>query len=57
MATDAASRAGGLDRFLIDHQEDLYALTERLVAFETPCPPGRNTAAILDCMLIYFGIC
>ncbi|HET9001298.1 MAG TPA: acetylornithine deacetylase [bacterium] len=35
-----------LDRFLTSHQEDLYALTERLVAFETPCPPGRNTEAI-----------
>ncbi len=46
MSTEAASRSSTLDRFLADHEEDLYALTERLVAFETPCPPGRNTEAI-----------
>ena len=46
MAIHAASRASALDRFLADHAEDLYRLTETLVAFETPCPPGRNTEAI-----------
>ncbi len=46
MSTDAAPNASRLDRFLTDHQEDLYRLTEHLVAFETPCPPGRNTEAI-----------
>lgn len=46
MAADPASRSRPLDRFLMDHEEDLYQLTERLVAFETPCPPGRNTEAI-----------
>jgi acetylornithine deacetylase len=58
MSTDAASRTRRVDGFLIDHQEDLYALTERLVAFETPCPPGRNTAAIqrfLATMLTEWG--
>ena len=35
-----------LDRFVTAHQEELFSLTEALVAFETPCPPGRNTEAI-----------
>ncbi len=48
MSTDAASRSSTLDRFLADHEEDLYTLTERLVGFETPCPPGRNTEAIQE---------
>src|SRR5438309_7670985 len=46
MAVDAVSRASALDRFLADHAEDLYRVTEALVAFETPCPPARNTEAI-----------
>src|SRR5436853_932567 len=46
MAVDAVSRASTLDRFLADHAEELYRLTEALVAFETPCPPGRSTEAI-----------
>ncbi len=46
MSTEAASKSGELDRFLTGHEEDLYALAERLVSFETPCPPGRNTEAI-----------
>jgi acetylornithine deacetylase len=48
MATEAAARSCTLDRYLSDHEEDLYTLTERLVAFETPCPPGRNTEAIQE---------
>jgi formylaminopyrimidine deformylase len=35
-----------LDRFVTEHREELFNLTEALVAFETPCPPGRNTEAI-----------
>ena len=46
MPARATSRSGELDRFLARHEEELYALTERLVSFETPCPPGRNTAAV-----------
>jgi len=46
MSAEADSRSSELDRFLTGHEEDLYVLTERLVSFETPCPPGRNTGAI-----------
>ena len=46
MPARAASRSAELDRYLTDHEEDLYALTQRLISFETPCPPGRNTASI-----------
>ena len=46
MSTEAVSRSSALDRFLAEHEEELYRLTERLVAFATPCPPGRNTEAV-----------
>ena len=37
-----------LDEALAARREDLFALTERLIAFETPCPPGRNTGPIQE---------
>jgi formylaminopyrimidine deformylase len=46
MSTEATSRSAELDRFLTGHGEDLYVLTERLISFETPCPPGRNTEPV-----------
>lgn len=46
MSTEAASPSRQLDRFLTDHAEALFALTERLISFETPSPPGRNTESI-----------
>ena len=55
MSTEAVSRASALDRFLTDHQEDLFRLTETLVAFETPCPPGRNTEAIQEFLARMLG--
>jgi acetylornithine deacetylase/succinyl-diaminopimelate desuccinylase family protein len=35
-----------IDRFILDHEDDLVALATRLIAFPTPSPPGRNTAAL-----------
>jgi acetylornithine deacetylase/succinyl-diaminopimelate desuccinylase family protein len=46
MCAEAVSSPPAVDRFLNEHQEDLFQLTEALVAFETPSPPGRNTEAI-----------
>lgn len=40
--------ARAVDAALDRRREDLFALTERLIRFETPCPPGRNTAAIQE---------
>ncbi|HLW48781.1 MAG TPA: acetylornithine deacetylase [bacterium] len=40
--------AASLDTALDARREELFALTERLIAFETPCPPGRNTGPIQD---------
>lgn len=37
-----------LDAALERRREELFALTERLIAFETPCPPGRNTGPIQE---------
>lgn len=39
---------GVLDGALEHRREELFGLTERLIAFETPCPPGRNTAPIQE---------
>ena len=50
-ALDARSAwpwARALDAALERRREELFALTERLIAFETPCPPGRNTAPIQE---------
>jgi formylaminopyrimidine deformylase len=38
--------ARALDQAIDARREDLFSLTERLIAFETPCPPGRNTGSI-----------
>ena len=46
MTIPDGSAWGRLDRCVRSHENDLCALTERLVAFPTPCPPGRNTEAI-----------
>jgi acetylornithine deacetylase/succinyl-diaminopimelate desuccinylase family protein len=50
-----ADRPGGgwewtreLDAVLTRRRDELVALAERLIAFETPCPPGRNTAEIQE---------
>jgi acetylornithine deacetylase len=40
--------AEALDDALAGRREELFALAERLIAFATPCPPGRNTGAIQD---------
>ena len=40
--------AAALDRALDARREELFDLAARLVAFETPCPPGRNTGPIQD---------
>lgn len=40
------SVAQALDEHLAVHREDLFRLTEALVAHETPCPPGRNAERI-----------
>ncbi|HEV2358244.1 MAG TPA: acetylornithine deacetylase [bacterium] len=40
--------AGALDAALEARREELFGLTERLIAFETPCPPGRNTGPIQE---------
>ena len=40
--------ARALDAALEARREELFGLTERLIAFETPCPPGRNTGPIQD---------
>lgn len=40
--------ARDVDAALDRRREELFALTERLIAFETPCPPGRNTTAIQE---------
>lgn len=40
--------ARALDAALEARREELFSLTERLIAFETPCPPGRNTALIQE---------
>jgi acetylornithine deacetylase/succinyl-diaminopimelate desuccinylase-like protein len=40
--------ARALDAALETRREELFGLTERLIAFETPCPPGRNTAPIQE---------
>src|SRR5215472_3820764 len=39
---------GALDDALAHRREELFDLTARLVAFVTPCPPGRNTAPIQE---------
>ena len=41
-----SSAVGALDRYLTAHREDLFRLTETLVGFATPCPPGRNAEGI-----------
>ncbi|HEV2439158.1 MAG TPA: acetylornithine deacetylase [bacterium] len=38
--------ARALDAALAARREELFELTGRLIAFETPCPPGRNTGPI-----------
>jgi formylaminopyrimidine deformylase len=38
--------AAALDAAIDARREELLALTERLIGFETPCPPGRNTEPI-----------
>ena len=43
-----SAQVRALDEYLASHEEDLLRLTEALVAFETPCPPGRNTDAIQE---------
>lgn len=40
----AVTRA--LDDYLTPRREDLFRLTETLIAYETPCPPGRNAQGI-----------
>jgi len=46
-APGSASRTGDvLDAYLAGREEELLRLTERLVAYETPCPPGRNAEGI-----------
>lgn len=37
-----------LDEYVSAHREDLFRLTETLVAYETPCPPGRNAEGIQE---------
>jgi formylaminopyrimidine deformylase len=37
---------GALDGYLAGHEKDLFHLTEALIAYGTPCPPGRNTEGI-----------
>jgi acetylornithine deacetylase len=39
-----------LDAYVDTHAEDVFQLVETLVRFETPCPPGRNTRAIQECL-------
>ncbi len=45
-AAGASPAVRALDADLTAHQEDLFRLTESLIAYETPCPPGRNTDGI-----------
>jgi acetylornithine deacetylase/succinyl-diaminopimelate desuccinylase family protein len=50
-APEAPAPAGrpcgeALDACLARREEDLFRLTERLVAYETTCPPGRNAGGI-----------
>ena len=40
--------ARDVDAALDRRREELFDLTERLISFATPCPPGRNTAAIQE---------
>ncbi len=47
-ATGRPAWAAVLDQALDRRREDLFRLTEELIAFETPCPPGRNAAGIQE---------
>lgn len=44
--SDITALARTLDEYLAGYREDLFRLTEALVAYATPCPPGRNTDGI-----------
>jgi len=43
---DLSPAVRALDQYLAAHREDLFRLTETLVGFATPCPPGRNAEGI-----------